>query len=404
MPNSAIINRYSLAGLGATLIGNGIGRFAYIALMPALIQAGCFSSSEALLLGVATLIGYIFGAPAVNLLLRYFSVGQLIRTAMLVSSLSYLGCAVQEAPILWFYLLRTLAGIAGAMLMVLAPPVIVRMHKSEVKARISGVVFSGIGLGAMLSGTLIPALIYFSVISAWLGMGVMALTTTVLTWNAWGDVHNQGSSGIVQASFNTLSKLQRMTVMLILFAYTFNAIGYLPHTLFWVDYLVRELGISMFSGGLYWAVFGIGAAIGPVLTGMLGDRVGIKHALLIAFIGKAIGVALPLLSTTPVALFISSLFVGIFTPGTVTLVSTYTLEVVGYERHTKAWSVMTLSFAISQGVAGYVMALYATSIGSYQMLFLISSGALVFSILCILLTSRQQVAEFTLHSVTDSKE
>ncbi|EGR1071556.1 MFS transporter, partial [Vibrio cholerae] len=74
------------------------------------------------------------------------------------------------------------------------------------------------------------------------------------------------------------------------------------------------------------------------------------------------------------------------------------------ERHTKAWSVMTLSFAISQGVAGYVMALYATSIGSYQMLFLISSGALVFSILCILLTSRQQVAEFTLHSVTDSKE
>lgn len=91
MPNSAIINRYSLAGLGATLIGNGIGRFAYIALMPALIQAGWFSSSEASLLGVATLIGYIFGAPAVNLLLRYFSVGQLIRTAMLVSSLSYLG-------------------------------------------------------------------------------------------------------------------------------------------------------------------------------------------------------------------------------------------------------------------------------------------------------------------------
>lgn len=126
-----------------------------------------------------------------------------------------------------------------------------------------------------------------------------------------GDVHNQGCSGIVQASFNTLSKLQRMTVMLILFAYTFNAIGYLPHTLFWVDYLVRELGISMFSGGLYWAVFGIGAVIGPVLTGMLGDRVGIKHALIIAFIGKAIGVALPLLSTTPIALFISSLFVGI---------------------------------------------------------------------------------------------
>ncbi len=113
MLNKHIVNRDSLAGMGATLIGNGIGRFAYIALMPALIQSGWFSESDASYLGVATLLGYILGAPAANILLRYFSAGQLIRFAMLISSFSYLGCALQEAPLTWFYVWRTLAGIAG---------------------------------------------------------------------------------------------------------------------------------------------------------------------------------------------------------------------------------------------------------------------------------------------------
>lgn len=148
-----------MAGLGATLIGNGIGRFAYIALMPALIQSGWFSESDASYLGVATLIGYIAGAPAANLLLRYFSSGLLIRSAMLISTFSYLACAWQDAPLSWFYIWRTLAGVTGALLMVAAPPVIVRQFSSDVKARVSGVVFSGIGIGAMLSGTLLPALI-----------------------------------------------------------------------------------------------------------------------------------------------------------------------------------------------------------------------------------------------------
>jgi MFS family permease len=111
MGSRPLLNRYSLAGLGATLIGNGIGRFAYIALMPALIQAGWFSPSDASYLGVATLIGYIFGAPAANLLIKYFTLGQLIRVAMLMSSISYLGCALEGAPLMWFYVLRTLAGI-----------------------------------------------------------------------------------------------------------------------------------------------------------------------------------------------------------------------------------------------------------------------------------------------------
>ena len=148
--------------------------------------------------------------------------------------------------------------------------------------------------------------------------------------------------------------------------------------------------MTLSSGGVYWAVFGIGAAIGPIVTGSLGDRIGLKKALLTAFFCKAIGVALPLLSTDAVALFVSSLLVGMFTPGIVTLVSTYTLELVGTQLHTKSWGAMTMAFAISQGVVGFVMAHYAPQLSSYNILFMVSTSALILSIVCIAFTSTKQ--------------
>ena len=122
------------------------------------------------------------------------------------------------------------------------------------------------------------------------------------------------------------------------------------------------------------------------MTGVLGDRIGLKKALLTAFFCKAIGVALPLLSTGAVALFVSSLLVG----GIVTLVSTYTLELVGTQLHTKSWGAMTMAFAISQGVVGFVMAHYAPQLSSYNILFMVSTSALILSIVCIAFTSTKQ--------------
>lgn len=385
-----LLNRTSFAGLAAILVGNGIGRFAYIALMPVLIQNRWFSSEEASILGAATLIGYILGAPASSFLQTYYSIATLIRASLVLSSFSYLGCALNSAPFEWFLTWRTIAGISGAVLMVLVPPMIVRLHPQEMKARVSGVVFSGIGLGAMISGTFTPLLISLNVESAWLGIGAIAFLATVLTWNTW-PLEVKPNHGVQSPSrLKSLSKYEYVSISCVFLAYTFNAIGYLPHSLFWVDYIVREIGMGFAIGGFYWAVFGIGAAVGPIVTGIFGDKFGLKKALLVAFSCKAIGVALPLLSANMIALFASSLLVGMFTPGIVTLVSTYTLEIVGTQLHTKYWGAMTMAFALSQGVGAVVMAHYAPQLTSYNVLFIISTSALMLSIACIALTSTKK--------------
>jgi MFS family permease len=412
------LNRLSLAGLCATLIGNGIGRFAFIALMPALIAAGWFSASDAAYLGVATLAGYVLGAPMADALAKRWSSATLLRAAMLVCTASFFACAIEGAPLVWFYFWRTVAGVCGALLMVITAPVVMAGHSERVRGRVSGIVFSGIGLGAVLSGVLIPLLIaglpvavvpgsapstVFSLqglTAAWLGMGGVCLLLTVLAWGPWPQeaaVKTPAAHAAAATARPALEPGLRWTVGMILLAHGLNALGYLAHTMFWVDYVVRELGLSLADGGFYWAMFGLGAAVGPLITGTLADALGLRRCLVAGFVIKAFAAVLPLLDRSPAALLVSSLLMGIFTPGIVALVSAYALERVGPLHHRRTWGLATTSFALAQALGGAAMAYAATQLGSYQPLFGVSAAALLGSVVCILLIPQGAAQQPTAH-------
>jgi MFS family permease len=242
----------------------------------------------------------------------------------------------------------------------------------------------------MVSGTLIPLMVTQSVSAAWVGMGSVCLLLTIINWRIWDIPPPDQAAGARTYEGNQV-KASSAAIVLILIAYTLNAIGYLPHTLFWVDYIVRELHMTLWIGGFCWAVFGIGAALGPLVAGQMGDRFGFKRCLIACFTLKAFGVALPLLSSHLSALLVSSFLVGAFTPGIVALVSAYTLECVGIHKHRKAWSIMTFSFAASQAIAGYIMAYIVSDSASYHPLFWVSSMALLVSAVCILFTRVEPV-------------
>jgi MFS family permease len=402
MTRSPVFSGLSLAGLAAIFVGNGIGRFAFIAMMPALVQAGWFSKEEASYLGVATLVGYLLGARLTEWLVQRWSMTTLMRASMLACALGYLACAFQGAGMPWYLLWRTVAGVGGALLMVLTGPLVLPHHDPAIRGRVSGVVFSGVGLGAVAAGALVPILIGGIGLSielagerhtllraqgaqgAWLGMGGLCLVLTLLVWRSWlpAGGNAQPDAGVA-APGQPLPPPLRWVTGLLLAAYTLNAVGYLPHTLFWADYIVRELRMPLSTGGFYWAMFGVGAAIGPLLMGALSDVFGPRRCLIGGFLLKAVGVALPVLSSHPAALLASSLLVGMFSPGIVALMSTYVLQCVGVPWHRRAWGWLTLGFAAAQALAGFAMAAVAARLDSYEPLFVFSAGTLLVSLLCI---------------------
>ncbi len=76
--------RGAISALVALLIGIGLARFAYTPLLPALVERGWFTGSEAAYLGAANLAGYLAGALLAGRLAAQFSAPLVLRSMMLL--------------------------------------------------------------------------------------------------------------------------------------------------------------------------------------------------------------------------------------------------------------------------------------------------------------------------------
>jgi len=154
-------------------------------------------------------------------------------------------------------------------------------------------------------------------------------------------------------------------------AYASDAIGFVPHTVYWVDFIARDLGYGIGMGGLQWSLFGLGAAAGPAVMGLVAQRIGFGRAFAAALAVKAAAVILPVLSSALPALLISSVLVGALTPASASLAAGRITELLPAERRQRAWARMTMLFALVQALGAVVMAELAALTHQMSLLFLL---------------------------------
>jgi predicted MFS family arabinose efflux permease len=146
-------------------------------------------------------------------------------------------------------------------------------------------------------------------------------------------------------------------------------------------YVAHGLGQGLDAGAHYWVLFGLGAALGPVLAGQLADRIGFARALRLAFLVQAVGVALAVVSDGALGLAISSLMVGAAVPGVVPLVLGRVHELASPAQTRAAWSFATAAFALGQAVGAYGLSFLFARTGDYGLLFVLGSGAVFLALL-----------------------
>jgi predicted MFS family arabinose efflux permease len=360
----------AFAGLCATLIGLGFGRFAYVPLLPLMIDAHWTSTSGAAQIAAANLIGYLIGALAAHWLALKIGARLTVRAALLAVLLSLLCCSV-NLGLAWFWFWRLMAGIAGGVLMIVSIPTLLSRIPAAARGKSIGLMFSGIGCGIMLTGFTVPALGTTHIRAAWLALAALTAVALLFAWP------RSRESAVVAAPAAARTRLMpRGALLALLCAYVLDAVGYLPHTVFWVEYLVHGLGKPLSSGGAFWAVFGAGAVVGPLLSGVAADRFGFRRTLIACFALKAAGVALPLLSTSMPALFVSSFLVGALTPSMGAIVSGRVIEIAGPAELQRNWAMLTFIYALLQAVGGYAMATLYAATHSFDTLFAIGAVAL----------------------------
>jgi predicted MFS family arabinose efflux permease len=368
----------TVSGCCASLVGIGLARFAYTPLLPAIISAHWFAPSAAAYLGAANLAGYLAGALLGRPMAAKVPLRALLRGLMLLATVAFFACSL-PLSLTWFFIWRLLSGISGGALMVLAAPTVLPHVPSQRRGIASGIIFAGVGLGIAASGTLVPLLLRQGLMQTWWGLGALSLLLTIVAWTGWPSAHPRPAG----AHTHHHARQPAVRLRALYVQYGLNAAGLVPHMLFLVDYVARGLGQGLDTGSQYWVLFGLGAIVGPVVSGHLADRTGFAPALRLAFFIQAVCMLLPVLGTGTPGLLISSFVIGAFTPGIVPLALGRVHELLPHDvrGQTAAWSAATTAFALFQAVAAYGLTfVFTQSDGDYHLIFDIGALAFVASL------------------------
>ena len=372
----------ALSGLCASLIGIGLSRFAFTPLLPELIAEHWFPASSAAYLGAANLAGYLAGASLARPVTARVAPIFLLRVMMVTASGAFFACAV-PLSFSWFFLWRFLSGLSGGVIMVLVAPTILPHVPPSRRGLVAGVLFVGVGVGIVASGTLVPAMLPWGLARTWQGLGSVALVLSIIAWNGWPE---DGAKAIPSppGDRRRKRKFRNPVLTALFFEYALDAAGIVTHVIFFVDFIARGLERGLRTGAEYWVLFGLAAVVGPLATGHLADRIGFRVALRLGFLLQFTAVGLLVVTATPVALAISGIIVGAFVPGIVPLVFGRMQELTAGEpqRQKTVWGVCATAFALGQAGAAYGLSyIFARTGGAYVPLFAAGAGALLLAFL-----------------------
>jgi predicted MFS family arabinose efflux permease len=212
----------------------------------------------------------------------------------------------------------------------------------------------------------------------------MAVLLTALAWRGW-----PVTPEVAPASAAAGKSHLGWPVLAVTLLYALDALGLVPHMVFFVDFVARGLGHGIGTGSVFWIVYGLGGIAGPLLAGRLGDWIGFSRALTLALVLQLAAVLIPVLAPAHLPLALSALIMGAFTPGMPSLVLGRLHELTGGRDQHAAWGLATTAFALAQAAGAYGLSwLYARSDG-YDPLFMAGAAALAAAVALSIMAGRR---------------
>ena len=346
------------SGILALVVAMGIGRFAYTPILPAMQATFGLSNGMSGALASSNYLGYLVGAILAAAVPSARRQTFLLRASLMVVVLTT--CLVAFTTEFWAWMaVRFVAGIASAGVFVFASGAILGVLASMDEQKLSGWLYSGVGLGIAISGVLVLALNKLLPVgnvagwrADWIGMAVLATVLLIPCW-AWIP-RSENEAARPRARPESITSMARRRVvltylLLLSVAYFLEGTGYIVSGTFLVKIIEELPGLGGF-GTSAWILVGLAAIPSTVLWAWAASRVGFVGTLIVAYIVQAIGVVLPVLSGTEWAAALSAILFGGTFMGIVALTITYAREVVPSQQAARAIAVLTAAFGVGQVV------------------------------------------------------
>lgn len=357
---------HAFAGATATFSGNGLARFAYVPLFPAMVTAGWVSGAEAGFLGALNLAGYLVGVLSARSLARRFGIPAALNLGMGLVTVSLASCA-WHAGLPWLAVWRAAAGIAGGILMALAGPAVQGAVPAARRGVAGGIVLGGVAAGVVATALVVPVFLRAGVPETWLGLAIAAGCLWAVAARAWP------SGEIVVPTARTPGAGR------VYLAYALSAGAFVPHMVYFADLVVRGRGLGLGEAAFAWLVFGLGGLPGPLLFGRMADRWGGATALRAGVAIQASSLALVFVPGRA-ALLSAAALGGLTAIGIAAAALARARELAGPAAGA-IWVRATAGFAVAQAVTGFALAALFSRTGSHDALFaaglVLAAGALV---------------------------
>ena len=396
--------RIALGGGGGMFLGMGLGRFSYSAMVPALVSIGGLSPVEAGRVGMANLMAFTFGAFISVWLLKLVRRRVLLRCAAVLALLGLAG-SIYPGGFLWLAACRGVAGVATGLIMVHSLALIAETAPAASRPVAASFVFAGVGLGILSSGVFVPMLLQFGLLEAWAGLALIGLAALLIAFWGWQpapestagcevgnrrpkqetagcEVGNrrpkQETAGCEVGNQRPDRSIRGVALIGLVLAHVLFGFGIVPHTLYWVDFLARDLSLGIPTGGMHWSIVGLFAILGPPLLAVLARLVGTPVALVLSLLAVGAGIAMPHFWPATVLLVASSVLFGA-QPGLSSLMAARARDLGRQSEMPRIMRAMILASSTGGFLGGLVFPWAYGVLGNASDLFLIGGLALGFA-------------------------
>jgi predicted MFS family arabinose efflux permease len=252
--------------------------------------------------------GYLLGALLCMLVTGSTWRVWLFRGSLLLSVGTTAAMGLTDIVAIW-WVLRFLAGIASAGVMVLGSAIALDHLTQSGSGGWRGVIFSGVGAGIVLSGSVVLALDWLlDARGLWLAAALVCLPLAAASWR-WlrASLHDSQQ----QATKPSLRAPPAMPPFLpwLAAAYFSVGLGYIVSGTFLVAIVQNNIDSSA-AGTTTWIVVGLAAAASTLVWPVLAASMGTVRALVAAHMIQALGIILPALSPSLGAAYLGALLFG----------------------------------------------------------------------------------------------
>ncbi|NLD01357.1 MAG: YbfB/YjiJ family MFS transporter [Gammaproteobacteria bacterium] len=371
--------RVIVAGALVLLVVQTLGRFIYTPLLPLLVEDGLLTLQQGADVASWNYLGYLLGAL---LAMRWHRVAQIHRVlpwALAINVLSTL-LQTQAETVETLSALRLLNGITNGIVFVQAPSLILEWLARHGRATASGLVYLGVGVGLLVSSTLVavPAQWLVGADRWWPAF----LLSVPLAWWGWRqlavlDIPAPLTTAVDGVAVST-RLFDRASTPLFL-SYAGAGLGYiLPLTFLpMLASLQLEPGSFLVDGS--WLLVALATLPAPWVWNKLGARIGDALALRLNYIIQLLGVLAVLLLPAAWGIVLCALLVGSTFLGTVLLTQRLARTLHPHQGPRLSAGLVAL-YGFTQLAGPWLTSQWLAANGTLQGAFWLGAGALLWGL------------------------